>query len=157
MVGPDARSVMVTIPKTLAHSARVGDVWKVFEDDHVHMVLLTEGGRLRGTLIRSDIPASAAADSPARPYAKLARRTVAPDTPVAHIKAMLASTGLRRLAVVGEGGDLLGLICLKRTGLGFCSDAGVLARRASREKPSDRDHVHWDAVDRRCPRGDVHE
>jgi CBS-domain-containing membrane protein len=148
---------MVTIPKTLPHSACIGDVRKAFEDEHVHMVLLTEDGRLRGTLIRSDIPASAAADTPARPYAKLARRIVSPDSPVAQIEATLASTGLRRLAVVGEDGDLLGLICQKQTRLGFCSDDGVLARRNSREKPSDRDHVHRDAVDRRRPRGDVHE
>ena len=36
--------------------------------------------------------------------------------------------GTRRLAVVDDDGDLLGLLCLKRTLDGFCSDADVRAR-----------------------------
>ena len=46
-------------------------------------------------------------------------------------RAMQAS-GDRRLAVVEDDGRLLGLLCLKRSGDGFCTDAGVAERRAAR-------------------------
>jgi hypothetical protein len=35
----------------------------------------------------------------------------------------------RRLAVVDADGELLGLLCLKASGLGFCSDDDVSSRR----------------------------
>ena len=39
-----------------------------------------------------------------------------------------------RLAVIDEECRLLGLLCLKRTRLGFCSDADVQARAAERQQ-----------------------
>jgi len=44
----------------------------------------------------------------------------------------MSRTGRRRLAVVDDGGVLVGLLCLKRTGRGFCSDLDVASRAASR-------------------------
>jgi hypothetical protein len=41
----------------------------------------------------------------------------------------MRQTGRRRLAVVDEDGTLLGLLCLKATGLGFCSDDAIAQRR----------------------------
>ena len=35
----------------------------------------------------------------------------------------LLENGIRRAAVVDDGGRLLGLLCLKRHGNGFCTDA----------------------------------
>jgi hypothetical protein len=37
--------------------------------------------------------------------------------------------GRRRLAVVDADGALLGLLCLKASGDGFCSDDGIASRR----------------------------
>ncbi len=144
----DARSIMVTIPKTLSRRVSVHAVREAFEDDHVHMLLLTEGRVLLGTLVRSDIPAPCDMDEPALRFARLENRTVAPDVSVADVHALLRATGLRRLAVVDDEGVLLGLVCLKRDGSGFCSDAGVLARQAERlaqpgsigAEPDDKPH-----------------
>lgn len=44
----------------------------------------------------------------------------------------------RRLAVIDDHGMLLGLLCLKRTGLGFCSDTDVQARADERRNPATR-------------------
>ena len=49
-------------------------------------------------------------------------------------RAMLAAGG-RRLAVVDHRLRLLGLLCLKRSGLGFCSDRDVAARALANGAP----------------------
>jgi hypothetical protein len=41
---------------------------------------------------------------------------------------MMRRAGRRRLAVTSEDGRLLGLLCLKASGRGFCSDEDVAAR-----------------------------
>ena len=46
----------------------------------------------------------------------------------------------RRLAVVGEGGRLLGLLCLKKDGTGYCSDEGIW-ERALQARSGSRDQV----------------
>lgn len=44
----------------------------------------------------------------------------------------MTTYGRRRRAVIDDRGLLLGLLCLKHTGLGFCSDADVRARADER-------------------------
>jgi hypothetical protein len=57
--------------------------------------------------------------------------------------------GRRRLAVTDEAGRLLGLLCLKKDGTGYCSDDGIRERAAER---TGRDHhaplVPSPAIDR---------
>ena len=48
------------------------------------------------------------------------------------VQELLIERGLRRLAVVDRDGTLLGLMCLKRTRTGFCSDEDVASRAQSR-------------------------
>ena len=122
------RDVMATRPKTLAASASVDDARSVLADGHVHMVLLTRGATLLGTLVRSDLPPSAAGDGPALSWSTLSGRTADPDAPVEPLRELLVRTGLRRLAVVDRDGTLLGLLCLKSSGAGFCSDADITSR-----------------------------
>jgi CBS domain-containing protein len=122
------RDVMATRPKTLAASASIDDARSVLADDHVHMVLLTRGATLLGTLVRADLPPGVPGDGPALPWSTLSGRTAAPDAPAAPVRELLVRTGLRRLAVVDEDGTLLGLLCLKSSGAGFCSDADITSR-----------------------------
>jgi CBS domain-containing protein len=130
-----AKSVMVTVPKTLSSSATVGDVRDVFTDDHVHMVLLTDRRRrLLGTLVRTDVSPAARDDDPALAHSLLEGRTVRPDECVTDGHVELGLKRLRRLAVVGIDNELLGLICLKLDQSGFCNDVGIQARRADRER-----------------------
>jgi CBS domain containing-hemolysin-like protein len=133
--------VMVTRPKSLPGDATVGEVMDVFDDDHVHMVLLVEGGILRGTLERPDLTAALRSDSaperhsmgrPALPLASLSGRTVPSTMPVLTAWELLLARRSRRSAVVDERGALLGLLCLKRRLTGFCSDADVAARAVGR-------------------------
>ena len=47
----------------------------------------------------------------------------------------MSATSSRRLAVVDDDHRLLGLLCLKRSGSGFCSDDDVISRRRARIHP----------------------
>ena len=126
--------VMVTCPKTLPPECTVKQVRSLFDDDHVHMALIVDArGLLLTTLERSDIPADAGGTAKATAFGVIRHRTIDPQLPAEAATAALQAAGRRRLAVVDGHGKLLGLLCLKRTGLGFCSDAGVAARAAERD------------------------
>jgi CBS domain-containing protein len=127
-----AADVMVRAPKVHAPSTTVGEVRAEFADGHVHMVLLVEGGRLVGTLVRGDAPETTAAGAPALSFATLTGRTVVPSVRADVVRAEMVAAGVRRLAVVDRDGTLLGLLCLNRHLDGFCSDADVASRAADR-------------------------
>ncbi len=124
--------VMVGRPKTMSCDTSVGAVRAAFLDDHVHLVLLTEVGVLRGTVVRTDLIGADDCE-PALPWARLAGRTVAPSASAEESRQMLVDRDERRLAVVDGEGRLLGLLCLKRRRTGFCSDEDVRARALSRQ------------------------
>lgn len=135
--------VMVTTPKTMPAATTIGDVLGVFGDDHVHMVLLTEGPILRGTIERGDVPTELWAvrgtmnpvlGLPALRFSSLAARTVPPAMAASRARDLMMARGSRRSAVVDAGGVLVGLLCLKRRLTGFCSDADVAARAAERSR-----------------------
>jgi CBS domain-containing protein len=129
--GP-AADAMVRAPKVHGPSLTVGELRAAFADDHVHMLLLVDAGRLLGTAVRGDVPADASGSEPALAFARTAGRTVAPDEPVAGVREAMLADGARRMAVVDDTGTLLGLLCLKRHLGGFCSDSDVAARVADR-------------------------
>lgn len=123
-------AAMVNIPKTLPRTSTVGDVRSLFADDHVHLVLVVASDRrLLTTIERSDIAAEAPDEAPAVHLGRLEGRTASEWWPIKRTTEWLKSQGRRRLAVVDAGGHLRGLLCLKRSGTCYCSDAGVLARR----------------------------
>jgi CBS domain-containing protein len=119
---------MVTRPVLHGLSTTVGQLRRFFEDDHVHLALLVDAGTLIGTVERRDLPDELDDRMPARVIASLAGRTIRPDRPVTDALAMMRRGGRRRLAVTTKERRLLGLLCLKASGLGFCSDAGVKSR-----------------------------
>ncbi len=120
--------VVVRLPKTMSVDTPVRDARAALRDDHVHMLLLTDRGRLRGTLTRGDLPDHADDMATALPYAVIEGRTVGSDLPAEKARLLMISLGQRRLVVVDDQGALLGLLCLKRKLAGFCSDADVKAR-----------------------------
>ena len=121
--------VVVRFPKTLDAGATVAIALGELEDDHVHMLLLTRDGLLLGTLVPADLVAAPASD-PALRYATLAGRTIGPTVPADEALHLLVARDERRRAVVDDDGRLIGLLCLKRRGTGFCSDDDVAARHA---------------------------
>lgn len=145
--GPDvpegsALGVAVRRPSVLPVSATVGEVRRFLDDDHLHLALLVaEDGRLRTCIDRADLAAAAALDdaAPAAGLGGTDGRTVRADVPGDEAIALMRGRGLRRLAVVDDAAVLLGLICLKRSGAGYCTDDGVRARRDERRRSTGRD------------------
>ena len=113
-------------------SATAGELRAFFADGHVHVALLVDGDTLVGAIERGDLAAAASDESPAREVAALEGRTIAPEAELASAHAAMRRSGRRRLAVVTEDSVLLGLLCLKASGDGFCSDGDVGSRRADR-------------------------
>ncbi|HET7648183.1 MAG TPA: CBS domain-containing protein [Gaiellaceae bacterium] len=110
-------------------AATVGELRAFFADDHVHVALLVSGRTLLGAVERADLLAATGDETPALELARLDGRTIAPDATLGAARAAMRRGGHRRLAVVGDGSRLLGLLCLKASGRGFCSDADVRSRR----------------------------
>ncbi|GAA1095021.1 hypothetical protein [Tsukamurella spumae] len=94
-----------------------------------HLLLLVRDGVLVGTLDAGDLAAPADEAAPATTLASLEGRTVGPAVPADPLRQDMRTTGIRRLAVVDEDLRLLGLLCLKASGTGFCTDDGVDDRR----------------------------
>jgi CBS domain-containing protein len=118
-------------PKVLPAGATVGEARVVLTDEHVHAVLLLDDGFLLTVVERGDIE-GVPDPTPALGLGQLDGRTVAPDADLATTWAGMTAAGTRRLAVVDARGALLGLLCLKRHGRGFCSAADVAARERER-------------------------
>ncbi|MCF7551033.1 CBS domain-containing protein [Pseudonocardia sp. WMMC193] len=121
-------AAMLHAPKTCGPATTVGQARAAFADDHVHALLVVEDGTLLAVVERADLPGRPAG-APVRHIGGLAGRTVRPDADLFAVRDALRAAGRRRLAVVDGCGRLLGLLCLKRSGAGFCSDAGVRARQ----------------------------
>lgn len=130
------RDIMLRYPKTLPAQASVDEMRAVLANDHVHMVLMTEGDALVGTVVRADLPRTAERGCPALPWSTLRGRTVLPEARVGAVQDLMAERAQRRVAVVDHEGTLVGLMCLKRRRTGFCSDDDVASRAQSR-RPAD--------------------
>ncbi|MFD9827605.1 CBS domain-containing protein [Tsukamurella tyrosinosolvens] len=112
----------------------------------LRLLLLVRDGRLIGTLDRDDVSAPDAEDhGSALALASLDGRTVAPDVPAGKVRTDMVASGIRRLAVVDDHRRLLGLLCLKASTSGFCTDDGVDTMRRCRnpgpERPQPADHI----------------
>ena len=122
-------------PKTAAADATVAQIRDLFQDDHVHAALIVaDDGRLLSVVERPDLEPAPIATSPARRAGRLEGRVANPDADLEHTWREMRSQGRRRLALVDDAGLLLGLLCLKRTGLGFCTDDDVCARQGSEDR-----------------------
>jgi CBS domain-containing protein len=112
------------------HNARttVREIRALFDDEHVHAAVIVEAGELLAVVDRADL--ETADDALALPLGRRRRRVIAPDADLALAKRLMLAGGRRRLAVVDRDGKLKGLLCLKRSRSGFCSDRDVRARSA---------------------------
>jgi CBS domain-containing protein len=125
-----AKVLDVTVHHPTVHPA-VDEVREFLTGDHVHLALVVDGaGLLLTTIDRDDLAAVAAGDVRAAEVGTLEGRTVRADLPLSDLDGVLAAANTRRLAVVDEQGRLVGLVCGKRSGHGFCSDTGISERRA---------------------------
>jgi CBS domain-containing protein len=128
-VPPTVADAMIRAPRTCGPAATVAQARETFADDHIHAVLVVDGERLMAVVERADLD-GAAPESRAVDAGSLAGRVIGPDDDREGVRQSMLRNRLRRIAVVDEHGALLGLLCLKRSGTGFCSDDDVAARAA---------------------------
>ncbi len=124
--------VMIRMPKTCDSKATVGQVYQLFADDHVHVALLVQDGRLLTVINRSDLPADALPDAPAGTLGRLAERVILDTESLELAHRQMLVSGQRRLAVIDRTGSLLGLLCLKRSRTGFCTEQDIHERVVER-------------------------
>lgn len=130
MRGRTVLDAAVRTPKTSGPTATVADIHDLFQDDHVHAALIVDAnGRLMSVIEHPDLDAASAETAPAWRYGRLEGRVIHPHADLEHTWQAMRSQGRRRLALIDDDGQVLGLLCLKRTGLGFCTDDDVCARR----------------------------
>jgi len=124
-----AAEAMLTTPARHPLSATVREIRDFFRDDHVHAALIVSpAGYLEAIVERDDIAGCQALDAAAAPLGRLAGRTVPAGASLTEVLRAMTATGRRRAAVTGADGRLLGLLCLKASRTGFCSDQDVRAR-----------------------------
>ena len=121
----------VTCPELHGPLTTVGELDELFFDDHVHMALVVDGRRLMTIVERSDLERLLDPELPALLAGTLDGRTVPADASAIETLAGMQRTGRRRLAVVDGEGRLVGLLCLKASGSGFCSNEDVASRKRS--------------------------
>jgi CBS domain-containing protein len=116
--GQVAADHMLGEPKTLPGSATVADVRAVLANPKVQLVLLADGPTFRAAI--TDIPDTALASESALAYAEPNPETIGPteSAEVAFERATAAAH--RRVIVLGDGGELLGLLCLNASRTHFC-------------------------------------
>jgi CBS domain-containing protein len=128
-VSRTAAEAMLTTPARHPLSATVGEIRDFFRDDHVHAALIVSpAGYLEAVVERDDIVGCQVLDAAAAPLGRLAGRTVPPEACLTELHRVMIATGQRRAAVTSADGRLLGLLCLKASQRGFCSDQDVHAR-----------------------------
>jgi CBS domain-containing protein len=128
---PTAADAMLTIPTRHPLAATVREMREFFRDDHAHAALIVSpAGYLTAVVERDDIADNQAPGAAAAPLGRLPGRTVPAGASLAEVRRAMDVTGRRRVAVTSIDGRLLGLLCLKASRAGFCSDQDVCARKA---------------------------
>lgn len=122
---------MHTFPKTSRVWTTVGQAREFFRNDKVHALLVVCDGVLVAVVERADLAGRGDQESAAA-AGRLGDRVVAPSESLYETWDAMVAVGRRRVAVATEEGRLVGLLCLKRSGSGFCSDAGIGARAEER-------------------------
>jgi predicted transcriptional regulator len=124
---------MIPAPKTSGPEATVRDMKVLFENDKVHAVLIVDCDVLLAVVERSDLDQSTSDGASALSVGRLSGRVVAGDRSLRAAHRWMRGSGRRRLAVVDQDGRLVGLLCLKRDGRGFCSSADLQSRADARQ------------------------
>ncbi|HMG62830.1 MAG TPA: CBS domain-containing protein [Streptosporangiaceae bacterium] len=124
-----AADAMLTIPVRHPLAVTVREIREFLRDSHVHAALIVSpAGYLAAVVERDDIATSQAPDAAATPLGRLAGRTVTAGASLAEVQRAMRAAGQRRAAVTSDDGRLLGLLCMKASLSGFCSDQDVRAR-----------------------------
>jgi hypothetical protein len=118
-----AADLMLRDPKTLAADATVGEVREQLENPKVQVVLLTDGQRFKGAV--TALPTGAAPTDPALLYSDESPDSIGPDASAREAFERAAASPTRRVLVLDEDCNLLGLLCLDPTRTRFCGKPSV--------------------------------
>ena len=116
--GQVAADLMLREPKTLPGDATVAEVRAVLANPKVQLVLLADGTTFRGAV--TEIPPSAPAAESAVAYADPNPETISPTESGEVAFRRATALAHRRVIVLGDGGELLGLLCLNASRTSFC-------------------------------------
>ena len=113
-----AADLMLRDPKTLPADASVEDVREQLANPRVQMVLLADGREFKGAV--TALPDDAAPTDPAVDYSDPSVETLPPDASADEAFARTAASPNRRVLVLDEAKNLLGLLCLNAAKTDFC-------------------------------------
>jgi len=113
-----ASDLMLLNPKTLGPDATVAEGREQLDNPKVQMVLITDGRQFRGAV--TALPAGAAPSDLALLYSDESPDSVAPDASAAEAFETANASPARRVLVLDESDNLLGLLCLNPARTGFC-------------------------------------
>jgi CBS domain-containing protein len=114
-----AADLMLRDPKTLTADASVAEVRQLLANPKVQMVLLADGPAFRGAV--THVPADASPRDRAVDYADTDAEFISPDASDEEAFERAAVSPTRRVIVLDEDENLLGLLCLNQSRTKFCS------------------------------------
>jgi CBS domain-containing protein len=115
-MGKSVKEVMTSNPTTVEANASVVEAARIMRDEDTGIVPITENGRLIGTVTDRDIVVRVLADSKepqsttVREVASTDLVTVDPQQELDQALRLMASHQVRRLPVVEEDGQLVGIV-----------------------------------------------
>jgi CBS-domain-containing membrane protein len=111
--------LMLRDPKTLPADASVAEVRGQLANPKVQIVLLANGSAFMGAV--TQIPADAPPDDRAVNYADADAEIISPDASDDEAFERAAASPTRRVIVLDQDDNLLGLLCLNQSRTKFCS------------------------------------
>jgi CBS domain-containing protein len=113
-----AADLMLREPKTLSAEASVAEVREQFANPKVQMVLLADGRAFKGAL--TQIPADASPRDRAVSYVDTSVESISPYASADEAFERTAASPTRRVIVLDDDDNLLGLLCLNQSRTAFC-------------------------------------
>ena len=113
-----AADLMLRDPKTLGADASVAEVREQLADPKVQLVLLTNGRAFKGAV--THIPPDAAASDHALLYADAGVESLSPHASADEAFERASASPTRRVIVLDDDRNLLGLLCLNARRTRFC-------------------------------------
>ncbi len=114
-----AADLMLRNPKTLTVEASVAEARELLANPKVQMVLLADGPAFKGAV--THIPAEASPRDRAVNYIDANADLISPDASDDEAFERAAARPDRRVIVLDEDENLLGLLCLNQSRTKFCS------------------------------------
>jgi hypothetical protein len=118
-----AADLMLRNPKTLTAAASVAEVRELLANPKVQMVLLTDGPAFKGAV--THIPAEASPRARALEFVDADAEIISPRASEEEAFERAAASPNRRVIVLDENDNLLGLLCLNQSRTGFCQTPGT--------------------------------